>query len=164
MSEETGHEKMVRALDEGKQPKWIAEHLRIYRESGGKEGHMFDINIAGKGIVPTPALLLTTVGRKSGKKRTTPLIYGTIGADIIIIGSKGGSETHTGWYFNLLANPAAEIQVETEHFKVRARIATGEERSRIWAHMLTVFPTYADYQKRTDREIPVFVLEKQPAK
>ncbi|MDO9460730.1 MAG: nitroreductase family deazaflavin-dependent oxidoreductase [Alphaproteobacteria bacterium] len=134
--------------------------MRTYLESGGKEGHMFD---AGPGNSPLPSLLLTTVGRKSGKKRMTPLIYGVFGGNHIIVGSKGGSQTHTGWYFNLLENPAAEIQVATEHFKVRARIATGDERAQIWAHMLTVFPTYGDYQKKTTREIPVVVLEKQSA-
>lgn len=160
MAEKIDQSKLVSDLDAGKQPKWILDHMRTYLESGGNEGHMFD---AGPGNSPLPSLLLTTVGRKSGKKRMTPLIYGVFGGNHIIVGSKGGSQTHTGWYFNLLENPAAEIQVATEHFKVRARIATGDERAQIWAHMLTVFPTYGDYQKKTTREIPVVVLEKQSA-
>ncbi|MEQ1888872.1 MAG: nitroreductase family deazaflavin-dependent oxidoreductase [Alphaproteobacteria bacterium] len=153
--------KVVSDLNTGKQPKWILDHLRLYQESGGKEGHMYDASAAAPGAAPIQTLLLTTIGRKSGEKRTTPLLYGTYGDDIIIIGSKGGSDTHTGWYHNISANPAAEIQVMTEHFKVRARITAGDERAKIWAHMLTVWPSFAEYQSRTTREIPVVVLEKQ---
>lgn len=161
MAEKYDLSDLVSDLDTSKQPKWVIDHMRAYLKSGGKEGHLFDTG--GSGIGPLPTLLLTTVGRKSGKKRMTPLVYGVFGGNHIIVGSKGGSQTHTGWYFNLLDNPAAEIQVGTAHFKVRARIATGPERALIWAHMLTVFPTYGDYQKKTDREIPVVVLERQPS-
>ncbi|MFZ5912811.1 MAG: nitroreductase family deazaflavin-dependent oxidoreductase, partial [Pseudomonadota bacterium] len=118
-------------------------------------------SLAGPGLGLVPTLLLTTVGRKTGKKRILPLIYGKVDGNYIVIGSKGGSDSHAKWYLNLLANPDAEIQVATEHFKVRARIAEGEERAKIWNHMLTVYPPYADYQARTSRHIPVVVLEKQ---
>jgi len=161
MAGKIDHSNAVNDPDSARQPKWILDHMRLYLESGGKQGHMFDAGATGIG--PLPSLLLTTVGRKSGKKRMTPLIYGVFDGNHIIVGSKGGSQTHTGWYFNLLENPAAEIQVGAAHFKVRARIATGDERSKIWAHMLTVFPTYGEYQTKTSREIPVFVLEKQSA-
>jgi deazaflavin-dependent oxidoreductase (nitroreductase family) len=153
--------KVVKDLDSGKQPKWIREHLRIYQESGGKEGHFFDASATAPGAAPIPTLLLTTVGAKSGQKRTTPLLYGKSGEDFIIIGSKGGSETHTAWYYNLRANPDAEIQVATDHFKVRARMAQGAERVKLWDYILTVWPNFAEYQSRTSREIPVWVLEKQ---
>ena len=100
----------VRELERGKTPEWIAEHLRIYRESGGAEGHMWDSSAAGSsGLLP--ALLLTTGGRRSGEKRTSPLIYGRAGDAFIIIGSKGGADTHPRWYLNLLANPVVELQV-----------------------------------------------------
>jgi deazaflavin-dependent oxidoreductase (nitroreductase family) len=161
MAERFDLDRLVADLDTGKQPQWIIDHMRVYLESGGKQGHMFDASFANPGIGELPTLLLTTVGRKSGKKRMTPLIYGVVDGNHIIIGSKGGSQTHTGWYFNLLENPAAEIQVGTEHFKVRARMAQGDERTKIWAHMLSVFPTFGEYQSKTDREIPVVVLEKQ---
>lgn len=161
MAERFDLDKLVADLDTGKQPQWIIDHMRVYLQSGGKEGHMFDASFATPGMKHLPTLLLTTVGRKTGKKRMTPLIYGGHGGHHIIIGSKGGSETHTGWYFNLLDNPAAEIQVGTEHYKVRARVAQGDERAKIWQHMLTVFPTFGDYQTKTEREIPVVVLEKQ---
>jgi deazaflavin-dependent oxidoreductase (nitroreductase family) len=100
-----------RDLEAGKgPPEWVAEHLRVYRESGGAEGHLFDATIAGvPGLVP--CLLLTTIGRRSGEKRTSPLFYGTAGDAYVIIGSKGGADTQPGWYQNLLANPTAEVQV-----------------------------------------------------
>lgn len=161
MSEKDDRSRQVSEAAAGNVPDWVVEHIRLYRESGGTRGHMWDAGPAAQGLGLLPCLLLTTKGRKSGQARTTPLIYGEVGNDIIIIGSKGGSKTHTQWYFNLLANPAAEIQVGTEHFKVRARIAAGEERAKIWAHMLTIFPVYDDYRNRTEREIPVIVLEKQ---
>lgn len=160
MTEKFDLNKVVSDLDSGTVPQWIQDHIRIYRESGGKEGHMWDASIAGEGLGLTPTLLLTTIGRKSGQKRTMPLIYGKFGGNYIVIGSKGGSETHAAWYLNLLANPEVNLQVATENFNARARIATGEERAKIWKHMLTVYPPYQDYQNRTKREIPVVVLER----
>jgi deazaflavin-dependent oxidoreductase (nitroreductase family) len=139
---------------------WVAEHLRRYRESGGAEGHLFDATIAGvPGLVP--CLLLTTTGRRSGEKRTSPLFYTTAGDAYVIIGSKGGAETHPGWYLNLRANPTAEVQVGREHFTVRARVATGQEREQLFEQMAQMAPPYRDYQKKTKRELPVVVLEKQ---
>ena len=151
-----------RDLEEtGKPPAWVAEHLRLYRESGGAEGHLFDATIAGvPGLVP--CLLLTTTGRRSGEKRTSPLFYGTAGDAYVLIGSKGGVETHPAWYLNLRANPTAEVQVGREQFTVRAREATGKEREQLFEQMAQMAPPYRDYQKNTKRELPVVVLEKQP--
>jgi len=151
-----------RELEEtGTPPAWVAEHLRMYRESGGAEGHLFEATIAGvPGLVP--CLLLTTSGRRSGEKRTSPLFYGTVGEAYVIIGSKGGAATHPGWYLNLLANPTAEVQVGREHFTVRARVATGQEREHLFEQMAQMAPPYRDYQQKTKRELPVVVLEKQP--
>jgi len=135
--------------------------LRIYRESGGAEGHLFDATIAGvPGFVP--CLLLTTTGRRSGEKRTSPLFYGTAGEAYVLIGFKGGADTHPGWYLNLLDNPTAEVQVGREHFTVRARVATGQERKQLFEQMAQMAPPYQDYQQKTQRELPVVVLEKQP--
>jgi deazaflavin-dependent oxidoreductase (nitroreductase family) len=150
----------VRELEAGKTPQWIAEHLRIYRESGGAEGHLFDSTVGG-GVGLVPSLLLTTIGRRSGEKRTSPLFYGTAGDAYVIIGSKGGADTQPNWYLNLRANPQAEVQVAREHFTVRARVATGKEREQLWEQMVQVYPPYREYQKKTKREIPVVVLEKQ---
>jgi proline iminopeptidase len=131
----------------------------VYRESGGTKGHLFDATIAGvPGIVP--CLLLTTIGRRSGEKRTSPLFYGTAGDAYVIIGSKGGADTHPGWYLNLRANPTAEVQVGREHFTVRARVATGNEREQLFEQMELMAPSYRNYQKKTKRELPVVVLEK----
>ena len=145
----------------GKPPAWVAEHLRMYRESGGAEGHLFDATVAGvSGIVP--CLLLTTIGRHSGEKRTSPLFYGTAGDAYVIIGSKGGADTHPGWYLNLLANPTAEVQVGKEQFTIRARVATGKEREQLFEQMAEMASPYRNYQQKTKRELPVVVLEKQP--
>src|ERR1700677_4896517 len=121
----------IRELESGKTPKWISEHTRIYQESGGAEGHMWDSSIAGySGLLPT--LLLTTVGRRSGEKHTSPLLYGKVGDAFIIIGSKGGADKHPQWYLNLVANPSVEVQVPKDQFTARARVAKGEERKKIW--------------------------------
>jgi deazaflavin-dependent oxidoreductase (nitroreductase family) len=142
-------------------PAWVTEHLRLYRESEGAEGHLFDATIAGvPGLVP--CLLLTTTGRRSGEKRTSPLFYTTAGDAYVIIGSKGGADTQPGWYLNLLANPVVEVQVGRERFTAHARVATGQEREQLWEQIVQWIPLYSEYQKKTKRELPVVVLEKQP--
>ena len=131
-----------------------AEHVRVYRETGGERGYHW------RG---TTILLLTTTGRKSGEQRTTPLIHRTDGDRWVIVASKGGAPEHPGWYENLLADPDASIEVKDETIPVRASTAEGEERSRLWALMAEVWPAYDDYQTKTDREIPVVVLTRRPA-
>ena len=155
-------EKANRDLEEpGKRPAWVTEHLWRYRDSGGAEGHLFEATVAGvPGIVP--CLLLTTIGRRSGKKLTSPLFYSTAGAAYIVAGSKGGSEEQPGWYLNLRANPVVEVQVGREQFTAYARVATGTEREQLWEQMVQITSLYNEYQQKTQREIPVVVLEKQP--
>ena len=149
----------IDAVNKGELPDWIADHLRVYQESGGKEGHMWDSTAAGgKGLLP--CLLLHTKGRKSGKDFVHPLIYGVTGNDFIIVGSKGGAETHPGWYFNLVADPQTRVQVGPDSFDVTARILAAEERERVWKQMVDLYPPYEDYQAKTDREIPLFLLER----
>lgn len=143
----------------GAVPDWIVNHLRVYAESPAK-GHLWDATAAG-GRADTPTLLLTTTGRKSGRQITMPLIYGRDGDRFIIVGSKGGAPGHPAWYLNLQAQPQAHIQVAEKHYDVRARSAEGEERSRLWSLMEDLYPPYDSYQKRTDRVIPVIVLEPQ---
>ena len=128
------------------------EHVRRYRETDGEEGHIWR---EGSTI-----LLLTTTGRTSGEKRTTPLIYGMDGDNPVIVASKGGAPAHPGWYRNLVKNPAAEVQILGETFPVRARDAEGEERERLWTMMNGIWKHYDEYQTKTDREIPVVVLER----
>jgi deazaflavin-dependent oxidoreductase (nitroreductase family) len=127
------------------------EHTRRYRETDGREGHDWE---------GTQVLLLTTIGRKTGEPREHPLIYGKRGDDYIVIASKGGAPTHPAWYLNLKANPEVEVQVKADRFKARARDATPEERPELWKLMCAEWPAYDEYQTKTDRQIPVVVLER----
>jgi proline iminopeptidase len=127
-------------------------HVRRYRETGGKVGHIWR---EGSTI-----LLLTTTGRTTGEKRTTPLIYAEDGPRYVIVASKGGAPDDPGWYKNLAKTPEVELQVKDEVFQARARTAQGEERARLWRKANEVWPSYDDYAKKTKREIPVVVLER----
>lgn len=128
-----------------------AEHVRSYRETDGELGHDW------RGA---PILLLTTVGRRSGKPRTSALIYGRSGDHYLLVASKGGSPRPPAWYVNLREHPEVEVQVLGDRFKARARDATPEEKPAMWQEMLRHWPPYEEYQQRTDREIPVVVLER----
>jgi proline iminopeptidase len=128
------------------------EHVRRYRETGGKVGHVWRNGAT--------ILLLTTTGRTSGEKRTVPLIYVEDGPRYAIIASKGGAPEDPGWYKNLAKTPDVELQVKEEVFRARARKAEGEERARIWQKAAAAWPDYDEYVKRTAREIPVVVLER----
>ena len=103
-------------------------------------------------------LLLTTVGAKSGTIRTTPVVYTTDGANWVIVGSKGGADTHPAWYLNLLANPHATIEVGGETVAILATPATGAERRRLYDQHVSVHPGFAEYERKTTREIPVLLL------
>src|ERR1700753_281221 len=141
-------------------PEWMVKHANLYLESGGKEGQMYKVNVPDRGELTVPALLLTTTGRKSGDKFIFPLFYGTDGNSYFVIASKGGAPQHPGWYRNILANPDVEVQVGTRKLKARARtIAAGAERDRLWKKALEFWPPYADYALKTDREIPVVMLD-----
>ena len=129
-----------------------AEHVRRYRETGGEVGHIWK---EGSTI-----LLLTTKGRSSGEPRTTPLIYAEDDDRYVIVASQGGAPEHPGWYRNLSKEPQVELQVQDEVFTARARTAQGEERERLWEKANEVWPHYEEYQQRTDRVIPVVVLER----
>jgi proline iminopeptidase len=128
------------------------EHVRRYRETGGKVGHIWR---GGSTI-----LLLTTTGRTTGEKRTSPLIYAEDGAAFVIVASKGGAPDHPGWYKNLEKTPEVELQVKDEVFRARARTAQGDDRARLWRKANEVWPQYDEYAKKTSREIPVVVLER----
>jgi proline iminopeptidase len=139
-------------------PGWIAKHLRLYLESGGAEGHIWDSAPFG-GPGPVPTLLLTTTGRRSGRPQIMPLIYGETDGGYVVIASKGGAPTHPAWYMNLTAEPEVDVQIATEQYRAKARTATGQERADLWQHMLAIYPPYEAYQEKTEREIPVVVLE-----
>lgn len=124
-------------------------HNTLYRLTNGKVGgHM----------KKAPVLLLTVRGRKSGKLRTAPLLYGRHGDNYVVIASKGGDPKHPAWYLNLRGGEA-DLRVGAETVHVRAREAEGDERARLWAQMVEIWPPYADYQRKTERRIPVVVLE-----
>jgi deazaflavin-dependent oxidoreductase (nitroreductase family) len=143
-----------------KMQEWQVEHTNLYLRSGGKDGHVMKRTPpGGYPEMDTYSLLLTTTGRNSGEKYVFPLYYGKAGNSYIIVASKGGAPDHPGWYKNLLTNPEVEVQVGTEKFKARATTTTGAERARLWQEALKFWPPYADYEKKTDREIPVVVLD-----
>jgi deazaflavin-dependent oxidoreductase (nitroreductase family) len=125
-------------------------HKNVYRLTGGKIGGKL-----GKARV----LLLTSTGRKSGKPRTSPLLYASAGDGYAVIASKGGAPRHPLWYLNLQASPHAEVTVGRETRHVHARDAEGEERERLWRALTDVYPGYDKYAERTSRRIPVVVLE-----
>jgi deazaflavin-dependent oxidoreductase (nitroreductase family) len=151
---------------------WVARHIERYVASDGAKGHEFH---------GAPSLLLTTRGRRSGKLRRTALYYGrypddlgaTVDADadpaggrreqrrgsFVVVASNGGARAHPLWYENLVADPRVHVQVGPDHVDGRARVATGEERSRLWALMTGVYRTYDAYQQKTRREIPVVVID-----
>lgn len=141
-------------------PPWIAQHIELYLKEPEK-AHMWDSAMAGgTGLLPT--LLLIVKGRKSGEERMLPLIYKKVGADYVIIASKGGAPAHPAWYLNLLASPGCEIRVGKESHTVKARDAAGDERTQLWDELLEIYPPYNDYKASAgDREIPVVVLEVQ---
>ena len=128
------------------------EHVRVYRETDGERGYDWKRG--------TTILLLTTKGRRSGEERTTPLIYRADDGRFVVVASRGGAPDHPNWFKNIEANPDdVEIQVKGEQMSVRPSVAQGDERDRLWEAMNEVWPDYDKYQERTDREIPVVVLE-----
>ena len=129
---------------------WVARHIERYVASDGAQGHQFH---------GAPSLLLTTRGRKSGRLRRTALYYGKDGDSFVVVASNGGAREDPLWYRNIAADPAVHVQVGADHFDGRARTATGQERSRLWALMTGVYRTYDSYQRKTRREIPVVVID-----
>ena len=127
-------------------------HTFLYRLSGGKlGGKMFN----------SPVLLLNTIGRKTGQPRTTPLLYLKDGDNVILVASDGGAPKHPVWWLNLQAKPDAEVEIGRDKLRVTAREANAEERSRLWPLLVDMYGGYADYQKKTTREIPVIILQPQ---
>jgi deazaflavin-dependent oxidoreductase (nitroreductase family) len=136
---------------------WKTEHLETYLESGGAEGHIVDLRDIG-GHRFTTTLLLRYVGRKSGKTLITPLIYGDIGGEVVIVASKGGADHHPAWYLNVRESKELEFQIATQAFRARWREPGGDERARVWDFMVGVFPPYKAYQASTQRQIPLVML------
>ena len=125
------------------------EHVQRYRETEGEEGYLWN---------GATAMLLTTVGRRSGQERTAPLIFARNGDDYLVVASMGGAPMHPQWYLNLQANPRARVEVKADVIEVAARTATDEEKPALWAIVNEQWPNYDVYQSRTDRVIPLVVL------
>ena len=128
---------------------WARENAELYMSSGGTEG----TELKGK-----PVVLLTTVGAKTGKLRKTPLMRVEHDGEYAVVASLGGAPKHPVWYHNVKAHPHVELQDGTRTADYEAREVTGEEKATWWRRAVEVWPDYADYQRKTDREIPVFVL------
>jgi deazaflavin-dependent oxidoreductase (nitroreductase family) len=128
------------------------EHVRRYVETDGEVGYLWREG--------APILILTVKGRKSGKDYSTPLIFGEDGGNYVLVGSQGGTPGHPDWYLNLAATPEVGVQVKADKFRAHARTAEGEERDRLWQQMNGIWPHYDEYQAKTEREIPVVVLER----
>jgi len=126
------------------------EHVQRYLETGGEVGHEWN------GV---PTLVLTTTGRTSGATRRHAMIYGRDGDAYLIIASQGGAPTHPNWYLNLVAEPNVRIQVGADDMAAVARTAEGEEKERLWKVMTATWPSFDVYQSRTERQIPLVVLE-----
>ncbi|RJF91154.1 nitroreductase/quinone reductase family protein [Sphingomonas cavernae] len=136
---------------------WKTDHLGMYLDSGGAEGHIVDVSDIG-GHKFTTTLLLKYVGRKSGKTMITPLIYGDIDGEVVIVASKGGADHHPAWYLNIRESKELEFQIATQAFRATWREPAETERQKIWDFMEGVFPPYKGYQAFTERQIPLVML------
>ncbi|MCB2048840.1 MAG: nitroreductase family deazaflavin-dependent oxidoreductase [Novosphingobium sp.] len=128
------------------------EHVKRYQETDGEVGYLWN---------GSPTLLFTTIGRKSGEPRTNPIIFTPVGDKYVIIASKGGAPAHPAWYLNIQENPNIEVQVKADKFKATARTAESPEREELWAEAIKNWPSFDIYQSRTDRKIPVVVIERK---
>ena len=147
---------MAREAPQADSPFWriwevgTSGHAALYKLTKGKIGGKFQ---------GAPVALVASVGRKSGKRRTHPLLATEDGDNIVIVASKGGVDKHPAWYHNLMANPETKVNWYGDVRRVRAREARGRDRRRLWQQMVETYPTYEAYQRRTERQIPVIVLE-----
>jgi deazaflavin-dependent oxidoreductase (nitroreductase family) len=127
-------------------------HVKAYQETNGETGYLWN---------GATALLFTHTGRKTGQKRTNAIIFTQVGDRYAIIGSVGGSPKHPGWYYNILEDPNVEVQIKGEKFAATARVADSPEREELWAEAIKQWPNFDVYQSRTERKIPVVVLERK---
>ena len=142
--------RLLRRLGHRGWHRFTQAHVRAFRVSGGRIGRTF------KGA---PVALVDHVGRRSGKRYTSPLIYGTDGDDVVIVASFGGARRDPAWWSNLKANPRTTVQIGSQRRPVVARQATAEEKQRLWPMLVSVYAPYEDYQRKTERDIPVVLLE-----
>jgi deazaflavin-dependent oxidoreductase (nitroreductase family) len=132
---------------------WVREHVELYESSGGTRGR----NLRD---TDRPVVIVTNRGARTGAIRKTPLMRVEHKGAYAAVASQGGAPKHPFWYYNLLANPDVVLQDGADKWEMTARLVTGKERALWWSRAVAAFPSYADYQTRTRREIPVFVLER----
>ena len=130
---------------------WNRRIIEEFRGNAGKVGGPFE---------GAPMLLLHHEGARTGIERVNPLVYQPVGEGFAVFASKAGAPTNPDWYHNLIANPEATVEVGEDTVRVRARVAEGEERDRIWAKQKQDRPNFADYEKKTSRQIPVVILQR----
>lgn len=133
---------------------WNQQIIEEFRAHGGKVGGNFE---------GAPLLLLHTTGAKSGAERINPVMYQRVGDQLAVFASKAGAPSHPDWYYNLLAHPDVEAEVGTERLKMVAHVVEGTERELIWERQKEMFPNFAEYESKTDRKIPVVVLDRVSA-
>jgi deazaflavin-dependent oxidoreductase (nitroreductase family) len=156
--EANGLQKFVRRFAAGGPGSWLFARVApqidrpVHRLTGGR--HTFASLISG-----LPVVMLTTTGAKSGQPRTVPVLGIPTSDGVAVIASNWGQQRHPAWYHNLRAHPDVTVQIGAEHRSVHARVATAEERARLWPRAVELYGSYADYQARTDREIPLVILE-----
>jgi deazaflavin-dependent oxidoreductase (nitroreductase family) len=129
---------------------WNAGIIEEFRTHAGKVGGQFE---------GAPLLLLHTTGARSGQERVNPMMYQDLGGPVAVFASKAGAPTNPDWYHNLLAHPEVSAEIGTETRRFRARVAAGDERAQIWTQQMQDYPGFADYESRTEREIPVVILD-----
>lgn len=137
---------------------WVTEHREMYLRSGGARGHIMDITAVGGRSFATHCMIRYT-GRKSGKTFITPLCYGDIGGEVVIVASKGGADHHPAWYLNIRDSEHVDVQIATEAFRATWREAEGAEREKVWAFIVDNFPFYASYQAATSRQLPLVMMK-----
>lgn len=137
---------------------WMVEHRTMYLQSGGAKGHIMDLTPVGAHNFGTHCLI-KYIGRKSGKIFITPLCYGDIGGEVVIVASKGGADENPAWYLNIRDMKEIEFQIATQAFRATWREPTGAEREKVWNFMVDCYPFYANYQASTERQIPLVMMK-----
>ena len=131
---------------------FVRAHVLAYKMTGGRIGGAWG---------QAPIGLLTTTGRRSGKRRTTPVLYLGHEGSFVVVATNDGAARHPGWYLNLRAHPLAELETGSERISASARVASEEERETLWPRLVAVYPNYERDQRRTEREFPVVILERR---
>lgn len=136
---------------------FLRDHLSVYLETRGYEGHFEDLTPYG-GTGPTTMLVLKTIGRKTGQTRVVPLIYDNVGSEYVVIASDGGATSNPPWFLNLTAAETVEFEVADKFFRGTWRLPEGAEREQVWSRMAEYYPPYKEYKEVAGRQIPVVML------